>query len=465
MTYAAFTSRTARYLPIIILTVLGIFLRLYKIDKAFPFDHDQEVAATTALNFLEYGKLTLIGQELSFPGFFLGPLHNWIQFIPYTLCNLRPDCVPYFYTAIGILTIIILFTVLKKIFDTKIAFVGSLIYSVSFTAIGFERGVSSNFFLTLSSIGLFICLYKYFKGQNRYLLLGGAIAGLATVNFNPIFIFSSVAFYLTSLLRKSKDLKVYIFSVFAFLINYLPLAIFNARHGNILLVGLQNFVTQNTADFGYIERLAYLTEAVVVPFYSNFLFQSTRAIFLTATIVMIILGLYSLSKSNQKFLLFAPIWMIITLVGFVFYKGAIPDYYFLQTLLPLIILISISASRSLIFLTVFLSLFLFTNLTAAQNYSTIINYGIKKQAVDYITSDARGKSFNVYYDLPVGFNTGYSYLFKAKDRTPQEGGENLYIIELKNPQEFDLKRYQSSFREKSIQVQYFGYLHVVSIKK
>ena len=452
-----------RYLPLFTIVILGAILRLYKINQAFPFDHDQEVAALAAFNFFEYGKITLIGQELSFPGFFLGPLHNWIGFIPYGLCNLQPDCVPYFYIAVGILTIVAVFAIIKKIFDQKIAIVASLIYAASFAAIGFERGASSNFFLALSSVALFFCLYQFFKGKKLYLVIGALFAGLATVNFNPVFLFSSAAFFITAAFGKEK-LKLYAIAAAAFLINYFPLVIFNFRHENILLKSLGNFASLNTPDLGIIERFVYLAKSVSIPFYVNYLFQSTSPIFIALTLVAITFGLYYILKTREKFLLFLPIWIFTALLGFTFYKGPIPDYYFMQTLLPATILVSIFATRNLIFLTVFLSFFLFTNLAAAQNYRTIINYQIKKQAVDYITSDAQGKSFNVYFELPMGMNTGYTYLFKAKDRTPQEGGEFLYIIEFKSPHELDLKKYQSSFSDKTTKVKSFGYLHVFSVK-
>ena len=464
MISAAFTGRFTRYLPIIIIITIGAFLRLYKISQAFPFDHDQEVAANAAFNFFTDAKLTLIGQELSFGGFFLGPLHNWVGFIPYGICNLQPDCVPYFYTAIGILTAIIIYFIAKAVFDTKAAFVAGLIYATSFAAIGFERGVNSNYFLILSSVAIFYCLYKYFKGSNFHLVGGAAIAGLATVNFNPVFIFSSFAFFLTALFRRKKDLKIYMLAVLAFLLNYLPLVIFNFRHDNILAASLKKFIAQNAADFGFTQRLVYLLKDVSIPFYSNFLFQSASPVFLIITSIVIIFGLYYILRSGQKFLLFIPLWITTTIVGFVFYKGSIGDYYFTQTLLPIIIAVSIATTRNLIFFVLFLSIFLFANFTSAQNYSTIINYQIKKQAINYIISDSNDKSFNVYYDLPPGFNTGYSYLFKSKHRLPQEGGKNLYIIELVDPQKFNFEKYQNAFAGKNLKVSTVSYVYIISVK-
>ena len=67
-------------LPLLFLLVIALIIRLYKINELFPFDHDQEVPAQAAYDFFVFHKLSLIGQELSFQGFFLGPIHNWVQF-------------------------------------------------------------------------------------------------------------------------------------------------------------------------------------------------------------------------------------------------------------------------------------------------------------------------------------------------------------------------------------------------
>src|SRR3972149_7312761 len=117
------TNNLAKYFPLFIVLLIGAFLRFVKIGQFFIFDYDQQIPAESAYDFFVNHKLTLIGQELSFKGFFLGPIHNWIEFIPYGICNLKPDCVPYFYILIGILTIIILYLVVKKIFDTKTAII------------------------------------------------------------------------------------------------------------------------------------------------------------------------------------------------------------------------------------------------------------------------------------------------------------------------------------------------------
>src|SRR3989338_4747027 len=338
MIFVEFTSKFFQdKKPLLLILLAALILRIYKIEQAFPFDFDQQIPAEAAYNFFINHKITLIGQELSFKGFFLGYLHNWIQVIPYGICNLKPDCVPYFYILIGIITIIILYLVVKKIFDTKTAIISSSIYAISFSAISFERGVNSNYFLFLSSIGLLFCLYKYFSGENKFLIFGAFIAGLAVVNFNPVFIFSAMTFFLFALMRSKRGVHVFIIAGFAFLINYFPLVIFNFRHDNILWNNLLNFISQNT----------------------------TKA-----------------------------------------------DYYFQQALLPIIIFVSLVLRKNFVIFLLFTFVFLFMNIHRAINYNTVINYKIKKDAVNFIINDSKGETFNVYYQLPLAHSTGYSSLFK-----------------------------------------------------
>ena len=122
-----------------------------------------------------------------------------------------------------------------------------------------------------------------------------------------------------------------------------------------------------------------------------------------------------------------PLWIVIPIVGFSFYSGHIPDYYFIQSLLPFIILIAVAVRKSIMIFLIFIAVFLFGNINAAVNYKSGINYQIKKEVINFIISDTNEKSFNVYYDFPSGFNTGYDYLFKIAGTSPTEGGK-IYLF-------------------------------------
>jgi len=346
-------------IPLLLIILLAIALRIYKINYAFPFDYDQEVPALAAYDFFINHKITFIGQELSFKGFFLGPLHNWIQFIPYGPCNLKPDCVPYFYLAISIVTLGLFYKIIKRIFGNKTALISSGIIAISFAQISHEAATNSAYFLFLISIGLLFTLYKYFLGQNNYLILGALFAGIAVVNFNPVFIFSAMTFFLFALMRSKRGVHVFIIAGFAFLINYFPLVIFNFRHDNILWNNLLNFISQNTTKADYFSRFIFLVKNVSIPFYSYYLFQSGGLVFSFISLIIIAFGIYLVVRSKNIFYLFLPIWVIVVILGFVFYKGWVPDYYFQQALLPIIIFVSLVLRKNFVIFLLFTFVFLF----------------------------------------------------------------------------------------------------------
>lgn len=461
----AFINKQIRNLPLLIIILLGLIFRLYKIDQAFQFDFDQETAANSAYDFFVNHKITLVGQELSFEGFFLGPLHNWIQLIPYKVCSLMPDCVPYFYIGLGVISIAVFYFVTKKIFDDKSALIASAVYSFSFLAISYERGVNSNYFLFLSSIAMLFALFKYFQFHDKYLIFGALACGIATVNFNPVFIFSSIAFFIFALVREKRGFLVFLTACFAFLINYFPLVIFNFRHDQILIKSLQNFINQNTATSDYAWKIVFLLKNILVPFYSYYLFQSAGFILELVVIFLILFGVYQLFKNPEnKFVFFLPFWILIVFAGFIFYKGHIPDYYFQQSLLPFIIIIAFALKKRIVLFLPFAALFLFANIYRVLDYHSVINYKIKKDIVNYIIGDSNKETFNIYYDMPKGLNTGYSYLFKAKNQMPVEGAKNLYILEVIDPGRFETYKYYKAFPDKNIAIDNIGFVYVISVK-
>ncbi len=462
MTLKAFINK--RLLAIYVVVFIAVLLRVYKTGQLFSFDFDQQAPAIAAYDFFKYHKLTLVGQEISFQGLFLGPLYNWSQFIPYRLCNLLPDCVPYFLTVVSVVTVIFFFLTARKIVGAKAALNASAIWSISFVSIVQDLGPSSNSYLFLSSTILLLSLFKYFGGAQNYLILASFIAGLTVVNFNPVFILTGLIIPVTILIHKRFNIKILFLSGVAFGINFIPLAIFNIRHQNLIFDSLKSFSQQNTGSNNLLLGTYNLFVNILMPFYSNFIFKMANFWSIAFTLFLIFFGLYRLNKKNNRFLIIFPIWIAITFLGLIFYKGHIPDYYFWQTLLPFILLVAIALEKNIVLFLITTILFLYTNISALVNYHSPINYQLKKEAIDFILKDTKRESFNVYYDFPPGLNTGYSYLFKAHGREPIEGGRNLYILTFADPKLFSIEKYKSAFSNKTVIVKTAGFIQVISIK-
>lgn len=447
-----------------VIFIIGTFLRFYRIEDTFSFDFDQEVAANAAYDFIKSGKLSLIGQELSYPGFFLGPLHNWIQIIPYSICNLKPDCTPYFFTSIGLLTAYLLFITVKEVINQKTAVISTLFYLISSVIIGNEKGPNSNYFLFPISILMLFCLNKYYKGEKQYLIAGSFFGGLAVVNFNPVFIFALIAYFIGALFHKRKIILL-IISLIASLINIIPLVIFNFRHQNLLFDNLIKFLRETNSTEDIFTKLFFIVKNIALPYYNNFLFLNNNIIFLLLTFCILAIGSYLIIKSRKPILIFLLIWLISTVVGFTFYKRHIPDYYFIQTLLPFIIITSFLLSKNFIIFILIMPLFIYSNIFQLRTLNSALSYKHKKEVVSYVISDAKGGNFNVYYNFPPGLNTGYSYLFKAFEKPPIDYSKSLYIVDFYGDEKFDTQGYYKTFNNKIKNIKSIGSMKIITIKE
>lgn len=448
----------------VLILLISAYLRFSKLSQIFSFDYDQQIPAESAYDFFVNHKLTLIGQELSFEGFFLGPIHNWITFIPYGMCKLRPDCVPYFYSMIGLMSVVILYVIVKKIFDQKTALIASAIYGFSFSAISFEIGVNSNYFLFSTSLALLYCIYKYFENKDNYLLLGGFLAGLATVNFNPVFIFTSIVFFVSAFFKKNLKKSIFLTSLALFFINFIPLIVFNLRHNGILFQSAQKFLQLQTASTELGERFSYILFHISLPFFTNYLFQSANSLFILLLVFLLIAGFFICKSKHVKISYYLGLSIVFPIIGFVFYRGHIPEYYFQQSALPIILFMSFTLGKNILIFVPVITLLFYQNVLLMFHNHGNISYETKKQIVNYVIDDSNSRSFNVYYDMPPGVNTGYSYLFKASKKIPVDGGENLYIIKFSDPAKFAIENYYKTYSNKQIRVEVFGFIHVVSVK-
>ncbi|OGD87124.1 hypothetical protein A2164_04385 [Candidatus Curtissbacteria bacterium RBG_13_35_7] len=253
-----------------------------------------------------------------------------------------------------------------------------------------------------------------------------------------------------------------------FFLNYAPILIFNFRHQNILFDNLVKFITQN-APAGVSRNPITLIAKIIYPFYSNFLLLDINSIYGKLlgifAVVLIIIGVYKLdlkSKFEHSFLVF---WILVVTLGFLFYKGHIPEYYFFQALLPAVIIVAIGLKNNIYLFIIFVFIFSLSNLYETKNFKSFVNYQAKKKIVAYVTSDSQDQSFNVIYEVPLGFKTGYDYLFKIKNKKAQEDGKNLYIIGVGEGASSIAQTYRQKFQMRAVaELKIKENVHVVSVK-
>src|SRR3990170_7564978 len=117
-------------LLLIILIVLGFFLRVWRLSDLMGFDYDQEVAMEAVERILS-GKLTLIGQQTSIGGVFIGPGYYYLLALFYWLFGKDPIGWGVMVAMIAVATMTMLFLLTRKLFGKTTAFLALAIYATN----------------------------------------------------------------------------------------------------------------------------------------------------------------------------------------------------------------------------------------------------------------------------------------------------------------------------------------------
>lgn len=131
--------------------VFGFFLRVWRLRELMGFDYDQEVAAL-AVNQILSGHLTLIGQEISIGGIFIGPGYYYLLSIFYFLFQGDPIGIGIMVATISLATMFALYKVTKELTNTPTAITALLIYATSSQINFYDRTTAPSNLIMLSSL-------------------------------------------------------------------------------------------------------------------------------------------------------------------------------------------------------------------------------------------------------------------------------------------------------------------------
>src|SRR3989337_4177798 len=128
-------------LVLLLILMLGLFLRTYQLRERFMYSHDQDLAGWFIKDVVIDKHMRLIGQETSTQGIFIGPFFYYLQIPFYLFSHMDPIGGTYLVTFLGILTMVSIYFVFSQIFDKKVGLIGAFIYAVSFYTVNNDREV------------------------------------------------------------------------------------------------------------------------------------------------------------------------------------------------------------------------------------------------------------------------------------------------------------------------------------
>lgn len=364
---------------LLFLIIFVIFLssRFYRLEQKTGFEWDQVDNAWVAKNIIVDQKFPLLGmQAKGNSGFYIGPLYYYLVAFVYFLTNLDPIASGILARITAVITFLVLYYVVRKIFDKNVALTALVIYTFSNYALVFDRIQWPVGFVFSISILIFYCLYRIICGSGKYLVLLGIVMGISFhIHFTSIF-YPIIAFFCLPLFPRTRNTIFYgAFGLLIFLGFLLPFFIAEASSYG---THAKNFASYGTSYYHgfHIRRLLQL-------FFDAFIeFEGITKIDVIkrfgALIYLIFAYLLYKSKKFKEWkvmIYLSGLWILVPWIVFTTYSGEISNYYFSMvrfiavTSFAYIAVAILSARKT--FLTV--ALLIFTFFWGYNNMYTFIN--------------------------------------------------------------------------------------------
>jgi len=422
------------FLLIVFLSFVPRSVEVLNRNPIFLFDQGREMLA--AKNIVVNHKLILIGTEVGagqagVSGIFHGPIYYYMLTIPFVLFNGDPASIVFLMLLFGLLTILFGYYFGKKLFGKLGGILLALLISISPVFIA-----QSRFLWSPNPPTLFIFISLYFtylftvSKKKLHLFLATFFAAFI-YNFElGIAVPLSLTLLVYSLFIFRKKLKDIMFLFFGFIVGYLPMLLFEVRHGFLGTKSIISYLTTSHRQIAEHSSVYYLLDhakAFLGGFQNTFSINMYFAIFLLLIVSLSIYFLIREKNINFKYY-FSFLLLLIPITFFVFAP--------LRNIVWNIYLLHLNASYLLLFCYIAYSFFskklnkLFTLmvffivvLTLAGINSAIQtwvhdypDYGAtsklrgKIDALDYIYKDANGKPFGLLVFTPPVYTYPYDYL-------------------------------------------------------
>ena len=412
---------------IILLAILlvSLFFRSYKLNNLYIFDWDQEDDAKKVMEMIDNHKPRLIGPRVANDsGFFVGPFHYYFLAPFYAVTKGNPLAGAYASIFVGLITTLVIYLVSEKIFGRKGAYLAALLYAIV------PSTTSWNVMYTASlSLLIFYLCYQLVIGKNKFFpLLIFVYSFSATTHLVSISLVIPiiVSIFLTT---KKPSLKQLLFSFILLIVPLSPLILFDLRHQFINSKSLLNFISSsgNNDNPPYLFLRTYWRSVNLLFLKNYYLIAAERIIIILTIIISVFL------QKNRKIKIFLISWILTPIILLSFYHGNIPEYYYGSGNIITPILISFILAKYLLIkpLVLLCSAILIFQIYFFPSIPTGITLKNKIEAVSYIVNQKKDSVFNVSYDLPLGWDNGYQYLFTYLGKLPQNTPEgHLYSISL-----------------------------------
>lgn len=408
----------------LLIVLFGGLVRFTNPSEWMTFDYDQEVAWSAASKVWSEHKLTLIGQELSVGGVFIGPGLIY-SLVPWSaLFGGDPFGMLPWVILVYLLTAFLFGWVAYRWFGKTAALFTLVFYAVSPSLAFYDRLVAPSTLLLAHSLFFLYHLDSALKGRRRSYLYLGIALGLG-MHITPVWGFMLIIVGIL-LLFKWLDLnkRTLVLLLLPWFIGALALILFEVRHGWLITQNVLRVLNEPSKDLVIIGKFKFLF-GVLVGELGRMVSSKTVGLSGWIILMFVIWAIVFVKKDAMKRSVLMTLWLLAPVVVFVFYSRHIPEYYLASSfpIIPLSLgLLSARAwqcgKMARIVSLVVLAIMTMGSWQEIKSQSNPFSLYYKKQIVYEIIQHAKGRPYAIDFVSKPGLNTGFTYLFTHSSHPP-----------------------------------------------
>jgi len=369
------TKFLQRHWFIILLTLIGAVLRLYRIEATLQFLGDQGRDAIVIRNLLVNQDLPFIGPITSVGGFYLGPLYYYLM-APFLWLSRYNPVGPAIATAfIGIVTIPALYLVAKTMLSLRAAQLAAGLYTFAAIPISATRSAWNPNPMPLAALGIVFGFYMSLTTKKPgWLYLAALSLGSALqLHYMIVFLGPFILYQLILVWRQKKLRQFLPVWLTIILLMMLPLILFEFKNHWLNSKGLIEFLTKN--KYSHLSLLQIIKDmrgrseqviGMILGFkiYTNFIRTWITRLVLIAIVFL-------LAKKPKPGMVVISLWVLSGIVTLAVYQSNIYPHY-LGFLFPAVFmlagqLLSSLKGKLMTLSFAFIIIFLIYNLTSVKN--------------------------------------------------------------------------------------------------
>ncbi len=433
---------------LLLILLLALILRFYRLKTWFLFGMDQEYEAFLVKNILTGKHFPLIGVNASDTGIYLGPFFIYLAAIPYLFFRGNPLGGAVTASSLGVITTFALYKLGKVWFSEKVGLLASFFWAISFLSVHYDRQFWNPTPISFLMIIILYSLTMIHKGKDKFLIILAASIGIALQShLQSVIILPIIILYLF-LLRKKYSGKYLFLFFFILLIFQLPLILFDIRHNFINTRAFTNLIfsflgfsnpAQSVNIFDRVSQLLnFIGRSIFIKGPVDLFTENGQCLSLLSykgktsiLAILLMIGVFlfyfyqQIVKKNKalkdRYLILSI--TLLTLTSVFIYKRPVFEYYYLFFLPVLYLLISwvfnylIQGKEKLIFLVIIL-IIVVNNITIFLNAKMSYSFKDKVESINYSKNYVDKYNFSLEAIGDCGRFGGYRYLYEYYGKIP-----------------------------------------------